>query len=166
VDDSVVAASEAAASAAAAAVEAASHDRLVQLHLLLEETLMGARLSYVAAIVAASCCIVLAPAPASAQGPQQACAGDIAAYCPGIPQGGGKIAQCLRANEQKLSPGCRRGMAQMASMMKEVVGACEDDMHRYCAGAAPGAAKECLRANFRNLSTGCKRELFEAKKAM
>ena len=111
-------------------------------------------------------CLLLGPAPASAQGAKQACAGDIAQYCSGIPQGGGKIAQCLRANEQKLSPACRQGMMQMAGMMKEVVQSCEDDMHRYCAGAPPGTAKECLRANFRELSLPCKRELFEAKKAM
>jgi len=85
---------------------------------------------------------------------------------PGCSQGGGKVAACLRANEAKLSPGCKQGMAKMAGMMKEVVGACEDDMHRFCAGAAPGTARECLRTNFRELSMPCKRELFEAKKAM
>jgi hypothetical protein len=57
-------------------------------------------------------------------------------------------------------------MAQAATLMKEVVQACEDDLHRYCAGAAPGTTKECLRANLRELSFACKRELFEAKKAM
>jgi len=57
-------------------------------------------------------------------------------------------------------------MMQMAGMMKEVVEACEDDLHRFCAGTPPGTAKECLRANFRELSMPCKRELFEAKKAM
>jgi hypothetical protein len=50
--------------------------------------------------------------------------------------------------------------------MKEVVQACEDDLHRYCAGAAPGTARECLRTNFRSLSMHCKHELFEAKKGM
>ena len=123
-------------------------------------------LRFAATCVALTFGCALTVAPASAQNPQQACAGDIAAYCQGIPQGGGKIAACLRANEAKLSPGCRQGMAKMAGMMKEVVSACEDDMHRYCAGAAPGTAKECLRANFRELSMPCKRELFEAKKAM
>lgn len=111
-------------------------------------------------------CLLLGSAPASAQGARQACAGDIAQYCAGVPQGGGKLAQCLRANEQKLTPACRQGMTQMAGMMREVVQACEDDMHRFCTGAAPGTAKECLRANFRELSRPCKRELFEAKKAM
>ena len=115
------------------------------------------------AVAIAALCL---PVAASAQNAQQVCASDIAAYCPGVPQGGGKIAQCLRANQQKLLPACREGMAKMAGMMKEVVQACEDDMHRYCAGAAPGTAKECLRANFRQLSMPCKRELFEAKKAM
>ena len=110
-------------------------------------------------------CLCLGSAPVSAQGARGACAGDIAQYCAGIPQGG-KMAQCLRANEQKLSPACRQGMMQMGGMMREVVQACEDDMHRFCAGAAPGTAKECLRENFRELSVPCKRELFEARKAM
>jgi cysteine rich repeat protein len=99
------------------------------------------------------------------QGAQQACASDIQKYCAGIPQGGGKIAECLRANEAKLTPACKAGMAKMAGMMEEVVSACEDDLHRFCAGATPGTARECLRTNFRELSMPCKRELFEAKKA-
>ena len=110
--------------------------------------------------------LALAAVPALAQSAQQACAPDIQAFCAGVPQGEGRIAKCLRANQQKLSPGCQRGMAQTATLMKEVVAACEDDLHQFCAGAAPGTAKECLRANFRQLSRGCKRELFEAKKAM
>ena len=103
-------------------------------------------------------------APAAAQPAQQACAGDIAAYCAGVAQGEGRIAQCLRSHKDQLSPGCQRGMAQTETLMKEVVQACEDDLHRFCAGAAAGTAKDCLRSNFRELSMGCKRELFEAKK--
>jgi hypothetical protein len=57
-------------------------------------------------------------------------------------------------------------MAQATTLMTEVVQACEDDLHRYCAGAAPGTARECLRTNFRSLSMHCKHELFEAKKGM
>ncbi len=111
--------------------------------------------------------VLSAPAPGQGQGQAaQACAPDIQAHCAGIPQGEGRIAKCLREHQQQLSPACQRGMAQAATLMKEVVAACEDDIHRYCAGAAPGTAKECLRTNFRELSFGCKRELFEAKKAM
>jgi hypothetical protein len=103
---------------------------------------------------------------AFAQGAEQACAADIQSYCAGVPQGEGRIAQCLRTHQQQLSPGCQRGMQSAGALMKEVVQACEDDVHRYCAGAAPGTTKECLRTNFRQLSFGCKRELFEAKKGM
>ena len=101
-----------------------------------------------------------------AQTAQQACAPDIKAYCAGVPQGEGRIANCLREHKPQLSPACQRGMAQTATLMKEVMMACEDDLHQFCAAAAPGTAKECLRANFRQLSPRCKRELFEAKKAM
>jgi hypothetical protein len=103
---------------------------------------------------------------ALAQAAQQACAPDIRAYCAGVTQGEGRIAKCLREHKAQLSPACQQGMTQAATLMKEVVMACEDDLHQLCAGAAPGTAKECLRANFRQLSHGCKRELFEAKKAM
>jgi hypothetical protein len=101
-----------------------------------------------------------------AQGAEQACATDIQSYCAGVEQGEGRIVQCLRSHQQQLSPGCQRGMTSAAGLMKEVVQACEDDVHKYCAGAAPGTTKDCLRTNFRALSFGCKRELFEAKKAM
>ena len=104
--------------------------------------------------------------PALAQTAQQACDPDIKAYCAGVQQGEGRIAQCLRAHQSLLSPSCQQGMAKAATLMKDVVQACEDDVHQFCTGAAPGTTKECLRANFRELSFGCKRELFEAKKAM
>jgi len=103
-----------------------------------------------------------------AQGPQgaaqQACAPDIQAYCAGVQQGEGRLAACLRGHSQQLSPACKQGIANAETLMKEVVAACGDDIHRLCTGAAPGTATECLRQNFRQLSMPCKRELFEAKK--
>lgn len=120
----------------------------------------------VLALLSLSCGLLLGGAPALAQGAPQACAGDIATYCKAVPHGEGGVAACLRQNQAKLSAACRQGIASMSTLLKEVVAACEDDLHRYCAGAKPGTAKECLRANFRELSPRCKRELFEAKKAM
>ena len=114
----------------------------------------------------AAAALALASGAATAESAQQACAPDIEKYCAGVPQGEGKIAECLRSHKQELSPACQSGMAKTASLMKEVAQACEDDLHKYCAGAAQGTAKECLKANFRELSRPCKRELFEAKKGM
>jgi hypothetical protein len=116
-------------------------------------------------LFAASALMAMAAA-AFAQNAQQACAQDIKTYCAGVQQGDGRIAQCLRSHQQQLSPACQQGMAKAATLMKEVVQACEDDLHKFCAGAAPGTVKECLRANLRELSLPCKRELFEAKKGM
>jgi hypothetical protein len=121
--------------------------------------------SMLAALVAGAF-FVGSGAAVAQQSAQQACAGDITKLCGGVAQGEGRVAQCLRSHGKELSPGCQRGMAQATTLMKEVVQACEDDLHRYCAGAAPGTARECLRTNFRSLSMHCKRELFEAKKGM
>jgi hypothetical protein len=105
----------------------------------------------------------LAAASAFAQTPPAACAPDIQTYCAGVQQGEGRISRCLRTHDAKVSPACKQAMLRTAELVKEVVGACEDDIHRYCSGAAPGTTKDCLRQNFRELSFGCKRELFEAK---
>ena len=114
----------------------------------------------------AACTLMTMGAPVLAQNAQRACAPDIRAYCAGVQQGEGRIAQCLRSHQQQLSPACQQGMAKASALMKEVVQACEDDLHKFCAGAAPGTVKDCLRANFRELSLPCKRDLFEAKRGM
>lgn len=103
---------------------------------------------------------------AVAAGAKAACEGDIQKFCANVPQGNGALAKCLRAHKADLSQGCQKGMEAAAAQMKEVAMACEDDVHRYCAGAAPGTTKECLKANLRSLSRPCKRELFEAKRSM
>ncbi len=103
---------------------------------------------------------------AAAQGAKAACEADIQKFCAGVPQGGGKIAQCLREHKASASPECQKGMEAAAASMKEVAKDCEDDIHRYCAGVAPGTAKDCLKSNFRSLSRECKRAMFEAKRSM
>jgi hypothetical protein len=103
---------------------------------------------------------------AMAEGAKAACAGDIQKYCANVPEGGGAIAKCLRAHRTDLTPDCQKGMQAVSSQLKEVAMACEDDVHRYCAGSAPGTTKECLTTHFRELSRPCKRDLFEAKRSM
>ncbi|WP_424628296.1 hypothetical protein [Bradyrhizobium sp. SYSU BS000235] len=38
------------------------------------------------------------------------CGGDYRTYCSNIPLGGGRVAQCLRANAASLSPGCQSAL--------------------------------------------------------
>ncbi len=39
---------------------------------------------------------------------QDACKADVEKLCAGIPQGGGRIAACLKANEAQVSPACKQ----------------------------------------------------------
>ena len=65
-------------------------------------------------------CLLLAAAsglavPAAAQergALRQACVGDYRTLCSDVQRGGGRIIQCLKANEAKLSAACRSAMQQ------------------------------------------------------
>jgi hypothetical protein len=65
-------------------------------------------------------CLLLAAAPALAAPAlaqergalRQACVGDYRALCANVERGGGRIIQCLKANEAKLSAGCRGALQQ------------------------------------------------------
>ena len=42
------------------------------------------------------------------------CGGDVRAFCPGIPLGGGRLIACLQAHGPSLSPNCQSAMADLA----------------------------------------------------
>lgn len=46
-------------------------------------------------------------------GANQACQDDIFTLCPGVPSGGGQVAQCLKANQALLSPQCAAAMSEV-----------------------------------------------------
>jgi hypothetical protein len=46
-------------------------------------------------------------------GANQACEEDIFTFCPGVPSGGGQVAQCLKANQALLSPQCAAAMSEV-----------------------------------------------------
>jgi hypothetical protein len=82
-----------------------------------------------------------------------ACGGDVRAYCAGIPQGGGRIAQCLREHGTQISETCRNAIA---SSVQEICGA---DIARFCTNVKPGEGKvqDCLRANAAQLAPSCQK---------
>ena len=68
-----------------------------------------------AASAGAGAAVVRAPPP---MGPRQemrlirfSCRADFRMLCGGVPPGGGRIVECLRANEASLSPPCRQALA-------------------------------------------------------
>jgi hypothetical protein len=44
---------------------------------------------------------------------RKACAGEVRTICGGVPLGGGRVVECLRANAASLSPGCQNAMAAL-----------------------------------------------------
>ncbi len=93
------------------------------------------------------------------------CEGDIEKFCQGVPPGGGRVAQCLKQNRKRLSPGCKLQIAELAEQAKEVHEACEDDIMTYCADVKPrgGRIANCLTANLDYLSPECKSKISEER---
>jgi len=117
-------------------------------------------------------CMAMITHPAAAQGPGafffaqaglKACGGDISRVCSTVPAGGGRIAQCLLAHEEKLSPACRDFVAK-ARTAQGAMFACTADAERVCPGVAPGGGRiaVCLTGKREALSRDCARALDEA----
>lgn len=87
----------------------------------------------------------------------EACRADAERLCAGIPQGGGRILACLKANPAQVSPECRSELASVATTVNELGAACEDDVYSFCADVKPGqfAVLRCLANNKLSLAPAC-----------
>lgn len=80
------------------------------------------------------------------------CRADAAALCSHIRPGGGRIAACLYAQIDDLSPVCRRAVRISAAIR-----ACSDDAARLCAHIPPGKGRiaACLSGARDKLTPRC-----------
>lgn len=94
----------------------------------------------------------------------RACGGDIARLCPGVVPGGGRIAQCLTDNRDRLSPSCQR-YVDLATTARTAYFACNDDAARLCAHVPPGGGRiiSCLLQNEPLVSPACRNSIAEAE---
>jgi hypothetical protein len=130
--------------------------------------------SYLAAAACAFALVFAAPALAQGkgQGMTGACKADVETFCKGIEPGGGRIMECLKQNEAKVSQGCKDQVAK-ARAEREARGprgdgtvraACEQDAKALCGSEVdPKARHQCMRANKDKLSQGCKDAMAKAR---
>lgn len=95
-----------------------------------------------------------------------ACGADVSRLCPAVPAGGGRIANCLIAQRERLTPRCdaflRRTMAT-----RNVALACNRDAARLCGDVPPGGGRvaACLYDQIDRLSVDCRSAMRRAKAA-
>jgi hypothetical protein len=111
--------------------------------------------------------LVVDAAPSQAQTQEMPCTDEIRQYCADVQPGGGRVLQCLKANESKLSPACMRRIDDLQATFNTPVGAaCRDDWAALCyhprASADRQAMAQCLQANVTKVSAGCQKALQEA----
>jgi hypothetical protein len=97
---------------------------------------------------------------------KNACADDVAKYCKDIKPGGGRLARCLKQNENQLSPACKSSIEESKKRVKEAHQACEADVQKFCKDVKPGGGNiiKCLKEHEKELSSECKAKMSEPKK--
>jgi len=105
-------------------------------------------------------------AAAETQPVKNACADDVAKYCKDVKPGGGRLAQCLKQNENQLSPACRSSIEESKKRLKEAHQACDADVQKFCKDVKPGQGRlvKCLREHEKELSAECRAKMAERKK--
>ena len=104
--------------------------------------------------------------PTSTRAQDLPCTDEIRTFCADVQPGGGRIIQCLKANEAKLPPACVRRIDDLRAAFSGPVGAaCRDDWAALCyhpkASTDRQAMLQCLQANQAQVSTGCQKALRE-----
>lgn len=94
-----------------------------------------------------------------------ACAKDRETLCAGVEHGGGKIAKCMKENQDKLSSECKAHMEKAKEAMKDMKEACHDDIEKFCGDVKPGKGRimKCMKEHKEELSAACKEEIASAK---
>jgi hypothetical protein len=105
--------------------------------------------------------------PSSARAQDLPCTDEIRTFCADVQPGGGRILQCLKANESKLSPPCVRRVDDVRAVLSGPVGAaCRDDWAALCyhpkASTDRQSMLQCLQANRAKVSAPCQKALQNA----
>jgi hypothetical protein len=103
-------------------------------------------------------------ASSAAHAEDMPCTEEIRVFCADVQPGGGRILQCLKTNEAKLSPACVKRIEDLLAALSGPVGAaCREDWAALCyhprASTDRQAMLQCLEANQANVSAGCQKAM-------
>ncbi len=86
------------------------------------------------------------------------CSDDAARVCPGVPPGGGRVLDCLRAGWNALSESCQAALWAAQEKRDQFESVCGKDVARRCQGVPPGEGRivKCLRAQEADVSPPCR----------
>ena len=91
------------------------------------------------------------------------CTDEIRTLCADVQPGGGRILQCLKTNEAKLSAVCTQRVNDLQEFVSGPLGVCRDDWAAMCyhprASTGRQEMVQCLQANRTKLSAGCQKAL-------
>ena len=103
--------------------------------------------------------------PGAVRAQEIPCTEEIRTLCADVQPGGGRILQCLKTNESKLSPACTGRVNDLQEFVSGPLGACRDDWAALCyhprASTSRQAMIQCLQANQAKVSAGCQKALRE-----
>jgi hypothetical protein len=86
------------------------------------------------------------------------CKADSEKFCKDVKPGQGRIARCMKAHENELSPACRDKIEGDREKAQEFIKACKPDADKFCKDIKPGHGRiiKCLKQNEAQLSAPCK----------
>ncbi len=127
--------------------------------------------SRILAAIVVALAVLLAPRTARAQPEPEPearpptavdpCAEDVKQFCGDVKVGRGRVADCLRQNEAKLSQACTAKRAAASAKLREYIAifaaACQRDAARLCGEVKPGSGRivACLLRQQDELSSAC-----------
>jgi len=102
-------------------------------------------------------CLAVVPLPRLAGAADPACLADIKQFCADVPVGGGRVQDCLKEHEAKISAACRARVDDLQREAAMIDASCRWDIGRFCSDLNPGGGRimSCLENNKVALSPAC-----------
>jgi hypothetical protein len=89
---------------------------------------------------------------------RRVCAEDIEKYCKDVKPCEGRLIDCLKEHESKLSDECKAKIGELTKRLGGMQQDCSADISKFCRDVKPGKGRilECLRGHSGELSAPCR----------